>query len=172
MTVQLRMNAQDLIVTGAQAVTPASHDRVTGGLALGTIVETAMGPMAVEALQPGDRILTRERGAWPLRSVTMEQSTICTIRTDSLGVAQPARDISVATDQHVTLRDWRAAALFDAGMALVPADRLTDGTQIARTGTCDVVRLDLGAPLTIVANGMDVPTGRTETGVVNLDDEI
>lgn len=168
MTVQLRANAEDLIQFSTRAVTPAMGSFVKGGIAAGTLVQTVEGAIPVENLRAGQSIVTRECGAVPLVATRAVKAAACTIRTDSLGLARPVRDITVASDQHVTLRDWRAEALFDAAEALVPVNRLTDGAQITAIGTVELFRLDLGAPLTIFANGLETPTGRTESDVIDM----
>ncbi|WP_371154672.1 Hint domain-containing protein [Jannaschia sp. 2305UL9-9] len=170
MTVQLRANAEDLIRFAARPVAPASVPSTLGGIAPDAQVQTASGPVAAEDLHPGDQIMTRERGLVHLLGISQVDTPACTIRTDSLGLARPLRDITVALDQHVALRDWRASALFDASEALVPAGRLMDGVQIADVGTMRLIRLDLGAPLTVVADGLETPTGQTDAGVIDMAD--
>lgn len=170
MTVQLRQNAETLARTGAAPVFVAPEP-VKGGIAQGTVVLTARGERRVETLRAGDRVVTRERGMAVLRRIRRFSAPACAIRTDSLGLGRPERTTTVAATQHVAVRDWRAAALFDHGAALVPARRLADGRQIAATGEATFFRLEFDAPLTVYANGLEMPTGRTETGVVALRDD-
>ncbi|MGB3408098.1 MAG: Hint domain-containing protein, partial [Jannaschia sp.] len=170
MTVQLRHNAEELLQLAASPVISEVGTTTRGGIARGTIILTAKGEVRVEDLRVGDRVITRERGMSVLKAIHTLNSPACTIRTDSLGLGRPERDTTVAADQHVTLRDWRALALFDTTAALVPALRLCDGKQIAAFGDAYFVRLDFGAPLTIYANGLETPTGRTESGIVELSD--
>ncbi len=167
MTVQLRQNAEKLAFHAAAVAAPDVIAR--GGIARGTIILTASGEVAVEALKTGDRIITRERGMAVLTSVITHTAPACTIRTDSLGLGRPERDTTVASDQHVAVRDWRAEALFGADAALVPARRLADGKHIAAFGEAEFFRLDFGTALTIYANGLETPVGRTETGVIEID---
>ncbi len=168
MTVQLRQNAESLART---AVTPVAAN-VKGGIARGTIMLTARGEMPVEDLIAGDRMITRERGMSVLKSVTRVTAPACTIRTDSLGRGRPERDTTVSACQHVAVRDWRATALFETGAAMVPARRLADGRHIAAFGEEEFFRLDFGMPMTIYANGLETPTGRTEHGVVQIGDAV
>ncbi|MCK0167177.1 Hint domain-containing protein [Jannaschia sp. S6380] len=169
MAVQLRQNAESLARTGAAPVMAAPRS-FKGGIAGGTVIRTARGEIPVEALTSGDRIATRERGMAVLTGVQRLTAPACAIRTDSLGLGRPERHTTVTACQHVTVRDWRAEALFDMGAALVPACRLADGRQIAAFGNAEFYRLTFDAPLTIYANGLEMPTGRTETGVVEMVD--
>ncbi|SDZ49613.1 Hint domain-containing protein [Jannaschia faecimaris] len=168
MTVQLRQNAETLTAHAAACV---NLRPVRGGIARGTVVLTGKGEVAVENLKVGDRVITRERGIAVIKAINSMASPACMIRADSLGLGRPERDTTVAYDQHVMLRDWRAETLFDCDVALVPARRLADGKQIAALGDTDFFRLDFGKPLTIYANGLEAPTGRTEAGVVEITDE-
>jgi hypothetical protein len=126
------------------------------------------GETPVEMLKVGDRVITRERGMTIIRAIETVEADACTIRTDSLGLGRPERDTTVAADQHVTVRDWRAKALFDADIAMVPARRLCDGKQIAAFGQAYFFRLVFDAPLTVYANGLETPTGRTERDVIEV----
>ena len=163
MTVQLRMNADELIRRAARPVATTA----CGGIALGTEILTARGAVPVEALRPGDRVITREGGMRAIRSIRPVEAATFRVAPDSLGLGRPERATRVAADQHLVLRDWRAAALFDTERALVPAARLQDDRQIVPSGRDRVYRLDFGRPATIWANGLELPTGRTEPDVVD-----
>ena len=168
MTVQLRKNADQLVAAATTVSHGAANDTLKGGIARGTVILTMKGEVPVEALTAGDRVITRERGMAVIRGIEIVEGPACTIRTDSLGLARPERDTTVAADQHVAVRDWRAEVLFDAGAALVPARRLCDGKQIAAFGEAEFFRLRFDTPLTVYANGLETPTGRTETGVIEI----
>lgn len=167
MTFQLRLNADDLIcLDDTVAALPEETLRVQGGLAKGTKVLTAKGETNIEDIQPGDRVITRERGMARVTSVTTVTEPGLAVRADSLGLGRPEQECVLAGSQHVLLRDWRAAALFDCDAALVPLRRLMDGTQIADAGDTTLYQLVFDTPLTIYANGLETATGRTETGIV------
>jgi hypothetical protein len=161
-SVQLRRNAQGLRRDGALPVTEAA----LGGIARGAQVLTADGPVPVERLRPGDRLVTRERGPVALRRIVAFCGPACTVSPNSFGLSRPGRRLGLGQGQHVVLRGWRARTLFGAALALVPAARLSDGEIVARVGWMVLFRLDLGAPLTVYAEGLEVPTGRAGSGVI------
>ncbi|MEM7489443.1 MAG: Hint domain-containing protein [Pseudomonadota bacterium] len=163
MTIQLRQNAEMLV---AHVAAPVDPTPITGGMARGTVIRTAGGNVPVEALRPGDRVLTTERGHAVLRDVVRIRRPAYVVRRNSLGVDRPVRDTVVAADQHLTIHDWRARALFGATAAAIPVRRLRDDRQIAPVGDATFFRLVFGAPLTVYANGLETPTGRPETDVI------
>ena len=156
MTVQLRQNAEKLAFHAAAVAAPDVIAK--GGIARGTIILTASGEVAVEALKTGDRIITRERGMAVLTSVITHTAPACTIRTDSLGLGRPERDTTVASDQHVAVRDWRAEALFGKKTALVAAERLIDGEYIRDMGkgVMTVYELIFDTDHIIYAGGLEI----------------
>jgi hypothetical protein len=126
------MTAQ-LLLSGALALRPSTD--VTGILA-GSHVRTLDGVLPVDFLAPGDRVVTRS-GARRLASVSVLRrralDLVC-IRAATLGHDRPERDLWLAPDQRVLVRDWRARALYGAEVAAIPASRLADGEFIlART---------------------------------------
>ncbi|MDY6858182.1 MAG: Hint domain-containing protein [Pseudomonadota bacterium] len=104
-----------------------------GGLAQGSIVLTLDGALPVEFLNKGDRIITRS-GARVLRGLAARTLAGAPFRIcpGALGHDHPGETVLVAPGQRVLVRDWRARALYDAEQALVPVERLADGTHIAK----------------------------------------
>ncbi len=99
------------------------------GLLAGTTVLTLDGVLPVEFLEPGDRIVTRA-GARRLVAVSVQKrrmAQMVRIRATSLGHDRPEKDLLLAPDQPVMIRDWRAAALYGVPAAPIAAKRLTDG---------------------------------------------
>lgn len=84
------------------------------GLARGTIVLTLRGEVAVEDLREGDKVITRDRGAQPLRAVTCHSASTSVIAKNSMGENRPCRDTRVAATQPILNRGEKtsmAAAL-------------------------------------------------------------
>jgi hypothetical protein len=160
MSVQLRTNAQDLALKHATPVAPVP----TGGIARGARVMTARGPIPVEVLEPGERIVTRERGMVRLRSVTPYRGRSCMIGEGGVGLARPERLGGAVQGRQIVLHDWRTPVHHGS---TVTAARAYDGPILARIGHQDLFRLDLGAPLTIFVDGMEVSTGRTALRLVD-----
>jgi len=68
-----------------------------------------------------------------LRDIKVEKHRTQAIRikAGSLGHTRPDRDMIVAPQAQIHIRDWRAEALFGASAAMVAADRLVDGEYLA-----------------------------------------
>lgn len=107
------------------------------GLVAGTPVLTPEGPCPVEALCPGERVLTRDGGALPVRwcaqqhrdavqiaaTPTLAPLLVC---SGTLGVDCPDGDILIAPGHRVMVNAPAAAALFGSAGVLVEVDHLRD----------------------------------------------
>ncbi len=129
------------------------------GLVEGSTVMTLKGARAVEALRPGDRILTRA-GAMVLRDIEVRcdrQARLVRISASALGNERPDEDIVVAADQPILVRDWRAQALAGVAAAMIPALRLADGAYIRAEARRDtrIFRLVFDQPAVIYAQGLE-----------------
>lgn len=102
----------------------------------GTEILTLAGALPVEALYPGDRVITRDAGARTLvriaRHPVPDDVRFVLVRKDALG-GKPSRDLLLPADHRIFLRDWRAQALFGTPAARVPVARLVDGEFICWT---------------------------------------
>lgn len=99
------------------------------GLVAGTLVRTLDGILPVEFLEPGDRVVTRS-GARQLGSISVSKRRmlrVVRISASTLGHDRPEHDLILAPGQRVVIRDWRAQAIYDTAVALIPAARLVDG---------------------------------------------
>lgn len=114
----------------------------TAAMAAGTTVLALAGELPVEFLEPGERIITRS-GARILRGIevtVVQNARVIRIAPHVLGASRPETEMTVAPEQPILIRDWRAQALYGAAQALVPAARLADGEYI-RAETLAEVRL-------------------------------
>ncbi|MFQ6551387.1 Hint domain-containing protein [Aestuariibius insulae] len=100
-----------------------------------TIFETPDGPRAIEELQPGDLLMTRDRGAQPIRwiwSGTHLSEAIAAnpalnairIARGALGPNVPSRDIRLSRHHRILLSSKIAARVFGLRDVLVPAKDL------------------------------------------------
>ncbi|SFI47441.1 Hint domain-containing protein [Jannaschia pohangensis] len=130
----------------------------------GSHVLTARGETLVEALVPGDRVITRDYGIVPLRrvirGVAPAGSTMVLFPAGSMGWGRPERNILLPLDQPIVLRDWRARSLFGAREARVAAVRLVDGAIIRQVAAPagSIWSLILDRPSAIYVDGLEVVT--------------
>ncbi|WP_420858659.1 Hint domain-containing protein [Marivivens marinus] len=121
------------IKTASAATADAVVTKTSAGLLAGAIVMTMEGELPIEHIAPGDRIITRDTGVAVLKEMRIREEDVACIRikAGSLGHTRPDRDMVVAPDTLIHLRDWRAEALFGAKQVLVKASRLADGEFVA-----------------------------------------
>lgn len=111
----------------------ADATRLEAALPLGTTVLTLDGAVPVESLLPGDRVITRDAGAQPLRAIVRrrvpDDLRLVQLTRRALG-GKPDEDIVLLPQQRILIRDWRAKALYGAPQAKVAAARMIDGEYI------------------------------------------
>lgn len=99
----------------------------------GTPVDTPRGPIPVEALRPGDAVLTRDGGVAILRWVGIAarraEGRTAPVRI-AAGLFGATRDIAVSPQHRVLVTGPRAALLFGEEEVLVRARDLVDGCRI------------------------------------------
>ncbi|MFB2531728.1 Hint domain-containing protein [Paracoccus sp. p3-h83] len=128
-------------VTGAQLTT--DNTKVVC-FTEGTLIDTARGPVAIEDLGIGDLVMTRDRGAQPIRWIgqrAIEADELeanpnlrpVRIRAGALGAGLPAADLVVSPQHRVLVRSRIAQRLFGTDEVLVAAKQLcqVDGIDIA-----------------------------------------
>ncbi|WP_417720490.1 Hint domain-containing protein [Salipiger sp.] len=142
---------------------PARHidsPKPLNALLAGTIVLTLDGALPVEALCPGDRVITRDSGTAVLRAARFSRRRVglVALTASVFGKGRPDGELRLPAEQEILLRDWRAAALFGASRALVPVSRLVDGTHVRHIGHHEVGLLELSfdAPHVIYAGGLEL----------------
>ena len=127
----------------------------------GTELLTLAGALPVEALYPGDRVITRDAGAQVLRRISRHDvpadMRFVFIRKDALG-GKPVGDLLLPADQRILLRDWRAQALFGTPAARVPLSRLVDGEVICWSDTRPeaLLTLQFDRAHVLYADGLEV----------------
>jgi len=122
---------------GAQSVR-MSLQPCNSGLGLGTEVLTTDGILPVEYLTPGDRIITRDRGAVRLAHLIVRHvpcSRMLRLRPREVHPGYKGREVLISGETRMLVRGWRARVLFGKPAALVAAQRLIDGAYIARLDT-------------------------------------
>jgi Hint domain-containing protein len=104
----------------------------------GTRIETPDGPMAVEDIQPGDLVMTRDEGPQPVRwsgrRHVEAQGDLAPIHIRA-GTFGQHDDLLVSPQHRVLVRDSLAELLFGEGEVLVAAkDLLNDHSVVRRCG--------------------------------------
>jgi hypothetical protein len=129
----------------------------------GTLVDTTEGPLPVEYLLAGDRIVTPD-GPVELRgtSVLEARDVDVVVIAPGSGENSPNRPLTLPASQPVVLRDWRAQLIHGTDSMLTPATSLVDGVAITRERreSLRLVRLHFDTPRMICANGMQVASAR------------
>lgn len=110
----------------------------------GTLIETDRGPVVVEALVPGDLVLTRDNDLQPLRwtgGTVLDEVDLAAaphlrpirIKAGALGAGTPERDLLVSPQHRVLVRSAIAQKMFGTPEVLVAAKQLVllDGVDIA-----------------------------------------
>ncbi len=130
------------------------------GMLAGTRILTLDGSLPVEYLTPGDRVLTRA-GARRVRQIevtVIRNARVVRVSQDALGLGKPQDDVTVTASMGILVRDWRAKALFGASQAVVPAQRLADGTYIRAETLAEgrLYTLVFDEPAVIYAGGLEL----------------
>lgn len=103
----------------------------------GTLIETTDGPHKVETLAVGDRVVTMDGPAQPIRwigrrEISREMAAAnpklnpVRITAGSLGAGLPKRDLLVSRQHRMLVRSKIAERMFSASEVLIPAIKLTE----------------------------------------------
>ena len=137
--------------------------------ARGTLISTESGQTAIEDLQPGDKVKTRDNGFQSLRWVSAcslvargedlpEDSWPLRIKADALGELRPIQDLLVSPRFRLLTNHPSCAALFGSAETLAPSIDLLDGDTVLRTRpSADLIFYNLmfDAHQIIEANGLE-----------------
>jgi hypothetical protein len=106
----------------------------------GTLISTACGPIAIEDLLPGDRVVTAADGPQPvlwIGSMTLavpehagSLRILTRIQTDALGAMRPLSDLIVGPGARLLRHPRRLRASCGSEPVLTPARAMADGMQI------------------------------------------
>ncbi|WP_300029240.1 Hint domain-containing protein [uncultured Roseobacter sp.] len=135
-------------------------ENLSPGLVHGARVLTLRGEMPVQALVPGDRLVSP--GAVMAEVNRIEVSSVITrgiyVIAGSLGHTRRSTDTLLAAGQPVLIRDWRAAALTGRRLAWLPAIDLVDGEFVRDIGLAPMTlyRVICDGPRVICADGMEL----------------
>ena len=104
----------------------------------GTLIETQVGPRPIEALRPGDMVLTLDAGYQPLRwsgrTEVPAEGKLAPIVIEA-GVLKNETDLVVSPQHAILLDDWRAELFYGEKDVLVRAvDLLGQAGVSRRTG--------------------------------------
>ena len=99
----------------------------------GTMIDTQAGPVAVEELEPGDLVMTRDHGLQPLRwvgrSLRRAEAADAPIRF-AAGALGPHQELELSPCHRVLVQDEWAELLFGEEEVLVKARDLVNGSSI------------------------------------------
>ncbi|MEO1240118.1 MAG: Hint domain-containing protein [Pseudomonadota bacterium] len=153
----MRLSTKDFVTSEAVTLPGVK------GICAGTSILTLKGEMSVDQISVGDRVITRDSGATAVKSIktTTVQVAPIRIKAGSLGHTRPDRDMIVAPNTQLYIRDWRAEALFGKRSAAIEAIRLIDGEFLAQEETVEmtVYTLILDREHIIYADGVEMITG-------------
>jgi len=116
----------------------------------GTLIETPKGPVAVEALKPGDHVLIADGGAKPIKWIGSSHLTAEALerdphlkpilfQKDAIAKGVPEQPVRLSPQHRVALRSPDAELMFEHSEALVPAKFLVNGTSIRADAERDAV---------------------------------
>ena len=132
----------------------------------GTLIVTDRGDVAVEALRPGDLVMTRDNGLQPLRWIGQRRLSLADlivqprlrpvrIAKGALGDGLPQRDMKVSPQHRMLVEGWRAEMLFGEAEVLVAATHLTGlaGVEQVLTGGVTYVHIMFDQHEIVLADG-------------------
>lgn len=130
------------------------------GICAGTHVMTLDGHRPVQALQNGDRVITRDgtRGLRALHCFRLADRPI-RVRRGALGPDRPISDLYLGPDQAIRLRDWQGETSWGADLATMPVKGLVAKLRLDRPGGDAggiVYQLEFNDIYTFYAEGLEV----------------
>ncbi|SPJ25079.1 Hint domain-containing protein [Palleronia abyssalis] len=149
--------------------------------ARGTLIQTTTGPIAIEDLLPGDRIVTSV-GAATLRwkgsrviAPLHKDMPLHRIASEALGPSRPLPDLLVGPAARIVSRRTSLRAMVGTDAALVPAASLADDNSVIRIrpiSAIQVFHLGFARHSIFTANGVEVESAHPGTLSDSLGREI
>ncbi|WP_299374467.1 Hint domain-containing protein [uncultured Tateyamaria sp.] len=150
----------------ARRVTYSEIEQIIICFTPGTRIATQKGEVAVERLQAGDKVFTRDNGAQPLRWVGRRDLTPqemsahpefqpVLIRKGALGKGLPERDMLVSPQHRMLITSELAEVMFEEREVLIAAKHLTglDGVDQVTTGSVSYLHLMFDQHEVVLADG-------------------
>ncbi|MFK7876459.1 MAG: Hint domain-containing protein [Paracoccaceae bacterium] len=132
------------------------------GIPVGLMISSLDTHIAVEHIQPGDYVTTRNGGQ--TRVETVEKINVfspgVTVPNGAFGADTPMQNMVLPIDQPILIRGRDAQRLFGQNQAMVAAGQLTNGTSIVPAGMhmFELVRLIFDRPRVVSASGLELGT--------------
>jgi Hint domain/von Willebrand factor type A domain len=136
----------------------------------GTRILTPAGAVAIETLEAGDRVITRDHGVQMIRwigATTISAGYMAArpnlrpvlIRKGALGKDVPEQDMRVSRQHRILVRDWRAEVMFGVeGGILVPAFSLCNDKDVVQerpTGDVTYIHMAFDDHEVVYADGVE-----------------
>lgn len=139
--------------------------------ARGALVQTETGPVAIEDLLPGDRVLTTEGDPQPViwkgavtiqpgpQGQTGRHMALTRILADSFGMGRPLSGLVAGPAARLLQTPERFRAMAGGNRVLIPASTLVDGATVIETtppSAVELFHICLPVHAVITINGLDV----------------
>ncbi|MBB94674.1 MAG: hypothetical protein CML68_08740 [Rhodobacteraceae bacterium] len=170
--------------SGEQVVTTVHNIPLVICFTPGVMILTPTGEVAIETLEVGDRVVTRDHGVQRIRwigATTLPATYVnrtssmrpILVRQGALGPDMPARDMRLSRQHRILVRDWRADLLFGKpDGVLVPVVSLVNDDTILEDRPTDAVtyiHMAFDTHEVVYADGIEAesfhPSERTVSGL-------
>lgn len=156
-------------------------DRITGGFARGTLLDTRDGPMAIEDLMPGDFVESSE-GAQPILWIgsgmvasggaggVPDAAGLIRVMPESFGVARPTSDLLLGPWAELLHNPPQLRQANGKGHVLTPLSDFVDGNTVVRVTPPSAVRvyhIVLRRHAAVRVGGLEVGTYHPGPGVLD-----